>query len=32
MTAINTNNYKYEIIELDNKKYERHIVMIKKNE
>jgi len=32
MTAINTNNYKYEIIELDNKKYKRHIVMIKKNE
>ena len=32
MTAINTNNYKYEIIELDNKKYERHMVMIKKNE
>jgi 16S rRNA (guanine527-N7)-methyltransferase len=32
MTAINTNNYKYEIIELDNKKYERHIVQIKKNE
>jgi 16S rRNA (guanine527-N7)-methyltransferase len=32
MAAINTNNYKYEIIELDNKKYERHIVQIKKNE
>jgi len=29
MAAINTNNYKYEIIELDNKKYERHIVQIK---
>jgi len=32
MAAINTNNYKYEIIELDNKRYERHIVQIKKNE
>ncbi|MDB2450938.1 16S rRNA (guanine(527)-N(7))-methyltransferase RsmG [Gammaproteobacteria bacterium] len=32
MASINTNNYKYEIIELDNKKYERHIVQIKKNE
>jgi len=32
MAAINTNNYKYEIIKLDNKKYERHIVQIKKNE
>ena len=32
MAAINTNNYKYEIIELDNKKYERHIVQIEKNE
>ena len=32
MAAINTNNYKYEIIELENKKYERHIVQIKKNE
>ena len=32
MAAINTNNYKYEIIELDNKKNERHIVQIKKNE
>ena len=30
ITAINTNNYKYEIIELDNKKYERHIVQITK--
>ena len=32
ITAINTNNYKYEIIELENKKYERHIVQITKNE
>jgi 16S rRNA (guanine527-N7)-methyltransferase len=32
ITAINTNNYKYEIIELKNKKYERHIVQITKNE
>ena len=32
MAAINTNNYKYEIIELENKKYERHIVQITKNE
>ena len=30
ITAINTNNYKYEIIELENKKYERHIVQITK--
>ena len=30
MAAINTNNYKYEIIELENKKYERHIVQITK--
>ena len=30
LAAINTNNYKYEIIELDNKKYERHIVQITK--
>ena len=32
ITAINTNKYKYEIIELENKKYERHIVQITKNE
>ena len=32
ITAINKNNYKYEIIELENKKYERHIVQITKNE
>ena len=32
IAAINTNNYKYEIIELENKKYERHIVQITKNE
>ena len=30
ITAINTNNYKYEIIELENKKYERHIEQITK--
>ena len=30
IAAINTNNYKYEIIELENKKYERHIVQITK--
>ena len=30
LAAINTNNYKYEIIELENKKYERHIVQITK--
>ena len=30
ITAINTNKYKYEIIELENKKYERHIVQITK--
>jgi 16S rRNA (guanine527-N7)-methyltransferase len=30
ITTINTNNYKYEIIELENKKYERHIVQITK--
>ena len=30
ITAINTNNYNYEIIELENKKYERHIVQITK--
>ena len=32
IAAINTNNYKYEIIKLENKKYERHIVQITKNE
>ena len=30
LAAININNYKYEIIELENKKYERHIVQITK--
>ena len=30
ITAINTNKYKYEIIELENKKYEIHIVQITK--
>jgi 16S rRNA (guanine527-N7)-methyltransferase len=32
MSAINKNNYKYEIIKLENENYERHIVQIKKNE
>jgi 16S rRNA (guanine527-N7)-methyltransferase len=32
MSAINKNNYKYEIIKLENEKYERHLVKIKKNE
>ena len=32
ITAINTNNYKCEIIKVENKKYERHIVQITKNE
>jgi 16S rRNA (guanine527-N7)-methyltransferase len=32
MSAINKNNYKYEIIKLENDNYERHIVQIKKNE
>ena len=30
ITAINTNNYKCEIIKVENKKYERHIVQITK--
>ena len=32
LTTINTNKYKCEIIKLENKKYERHLVEIKKNE
>jgi 16S rRNA (guanine527-N7)-methyltransferase len=32
LTTINTNKYKYEIIKLENKKYERHLVEIKKSE
>ena len=32
MSAINKNNYKYEIIKLENENYERHMVQIKKNE
>ena len=32
LTTINTNKYNYEIIKLENKKYERHFVEIKKNE
>ena len=32
VSAINKNNYKYEIIKLENEKYERHLVQIKKNE
>lgn len=30
--SLNTNKYKYEIIKLENKKYERHLVEIKKSE
>jgi 16S rRNA (guanine527-N7)-methyltransferase len=32
LATINTNKYKYEIIKLENKKYERHLVEIKKSE
>jgi len=32
LSTINTSKYKYEIIKLENKKYERHLVEIKKNE
>ena len=32
IAAINTNNYKCEIIKVENKKYERHLVQIIKNE
>jgi 16S rRNA (guanine527-N7)-methyltransferase len=32
IAAINTNNYKCEIIKVENKKYERHLVQITKNE
>ena len=32
MSEINKNKYKYEIIKLENEKYERHLVKIKKNE
>jgi 16S rRNA (guanine527-N7)-methyltransferase len=32
LRTINTNKYKCEIIKLENKKYERHLVEIKKNE
>jgi 16S rRNA (guanine527-N7)-methyltransferase len=32
LATIDTNKYKYEIIKLENKKYERHLVEIKKSE
>ena len=32
LVTIDTNKYKYEIIKLENKKYERHLVEIKKSE
>ena len=32
LAPIDTNKYKYEIIKLENKKYERHLVEIKKSE
>ena len=32
LTSLNKNKFKYEIIEQDNKKKERHLVVIKKNE
>ena len=32
LTSLNTNKFKYEIIEQDNKKKERHLVVIKKHE
>ena len=32
LATINTNKYKYEIIKLENKKYEKHLVEIKKSE
>jgi 16S rRNA (guanine527-N7)-methyltransferase len=32
LATIDTNKYKYEIIKLENKKYERHLVEIKKGE
>ena len=32
LTTIDTNKYKYEIIKLENKKYERHLLEIRKSE
>ena len=32
LATINTNKYKYEIIKLENKKYERHLLEIRKSE
>ena len=32
LTSIDTNKYKYEIIKLENKKYERHLLEIRKSE
>ena len=32
LVTIDTNKYKYEIIKLENKKYERHLLEIRKSE